>query len=132
MTELQKFLMENPVDNITSEVVLGGRLKDFKFVIKPMTNAEMGKYQKLCVKNVGSNKKREFDLQRFNELVVINHVITPNFKDAEWLKTAGVVTSEALLAKTLLAGEISELSEQISTLSGFGDTAEELEEEIKN
>lgn len=132
MTELQKFLMENPVDNITSEINLGGRLKDFTFKIKPMTNAEMSRYQKLCVKNAGSSKKREFDLQKFNELVVINHVITPNFKDAEWIKSAGVLTSEALLAKTLLAGEISELSEKISTLSGFGDDSEELEEEVKN
>lgn len=132
MTELQKFLMENPVDNITSEVNLGGRLKDFTFKIKPMTNAEMSRYQKLCVKNVGSSKKREFDLQKFNELIVINHVINPNFKDAEWIKSAGVLTSESLLAKTLLAGEISELADKISTLSGFGDDSEELEEEVKN
>lgn len=132
MTELQMFLMENPVDNITSKIKLGGRLKDFEFEIKPMTNNDMNKYQKLCVKNAQSAKKKEFDIQKFNELVVINNVISPNFKDPEWMKSAGVLTPEALLNKVLLAGEISELSEKVSELSGFGDNTEELEEEIKN
>lgn len=132
MTELQMFLMENPVDNITNKIKLGGRLKDFEFEIKPMTNNDMSKYQKLCVKNTQNAKKKEFDIQKFNELVVINNVISPNFKDPEWMKSAGVLTPEALLNKVLLAGEISELSEKVSELSGFGDNTEELEEEIKN
>ena len=132
MTELQMFLMENPVDNITNKIRLGGRLKDFEFEIKPMTNNDMNKYQKLCIKNPGSAKKKEFDLQKFNELVVVNNVISPNFKDPEWMKSVGVLTADALVNKVLLAGEISELSEKISELSGFGDNSEELEDEIKN
>lgn len=132
MTELQMFLMENPVDNITVKVRLGGRLKDFEFELKPMNNNDMSKYQKLCVKNPGSAKKKEFDVQKFNELVVINNVITPNFKDPEWMKSAGVLTPEALLNKVLLAGEIAELSEKVSEISGFGDNSEDLEDEVKN
>lgn len=131
MTELQMFLMENPVDNITKEVKLNGRLKDFIFKIKPMTNAEMGRFQKLCVKNPGS-RKREFDMQKYNELVVINNVITPNFKDAEWLQSSGVATSEALVNKVLLAGEIGDLADKIAELSGFSTDIEETSEDIKN
>ena len=132
MTELQMFLMENPVDNITAKIKLGGRLKDFEFEIKPMNNNDMSRYQKLCIKNPNSAKKKEFDIQKFNELVVINNVISPNFKDPEWMKSVGVLTSEALVSKVLLAGEISELSEKISEISGFGDNSEELEDEVKN
>lgn len=132
MTELQMFLMENPVDNITVKIKLGGRLKDFEFELKPMNNNDMSKYQKLCVKNPSSAKKKEFDVQKFNELVVINNVITPNFKDPEWMKSAGVLTPEALLNKVLLAGEIAELSEKVSEISGFGDNSEDLEDEVKN
>ena len=132
MTELQMFLMENPVDNITAKIKLGGRLKDFEFEIKPMNNNDMSRYQKLCIKNPNSAKKKEFDIQKFNELVVINNVISPNFKDPEWMKSVGVLTPEALVAKVLLAGEISELSEKISEISGFGDNSEELEDEVKN
>lgn len=132
MTELQMFLMENPVDNITAKIKLGGRLKDFEFEIKPMNNNDMSRYQKLCIKNPNSAKKKEFDIQKFNELVVINNVISPNFKDPEWMKSVGVLTPEALVAKVLLAGEISELSEKISEISGFVDNSEELEDEVKN
>ena len=124
--------MENPVDNITAKIKLGGRLKDFEFELKPMNNNDMNKYQKLCVKNPGSAKKKEFDVQKFNELVVINNVISPNFKDPEWMKSAGVLTPEALLNKVLLAGEIAELSERVSEISGFGDNSEDLEDEVKN
>lgn len=132
MTELQMFLMENPVDNITAKIKLGGRLKDFEFEIKPMNNNDMSRYQKLCIKNPNSAKKKEFDIQKFNELVVINNVISPNFKDPEWMKSVGVLTPEALVTKVLLAGEISELSEKISEISGFVDNSEELEDEVKN
>ena len=131
MTDLQMFLMENPVDNITKEVKLNGRLKDFTFKIKPMTNTEMNRLQKLCVKNPGS-KNREFDMQKYNELVVVNNVIVPNFKDAEWLQSSGMPTSEALVNKVLLAGEIAELSDKVAELSGFNTDVEELSEDIKN
>lgn len=130
MTELQLFLSENPVDGITKEINLGGRLKDFTFVIKPLSIEEFNKYQKLCVKVNG--KKREFDLKRYNELLIINHTLTPNFKDAEWLTNANVISSEALINKVLKAGEISDLAEKILELSGFDDDVEECEEELKN
>lgn len=130
MTELQMFLMENPVDGITKEIRLNGRLKDFAFVIKPLSIEEFNKYQKLCVKVNG--KKREFDLKKYNELLVINHTLTPNFKDADWLTSAKVISSEALINKVLKAGEIADLAEQILNLSGFDNDVEEYEEELKN
>lgn len=130
MTELQKFLMDNPVDNMTATVRLGGRLKDFEFVIKPLTGAEMSKYQKLCLTVNG--KKRDFDSTKFNELIIINNVVTPNFKDAEWIKEANVVDSTALLYKTLLAGEIIELSDKVAEVSGYGESIDEMAEEVKN
>ena len=135
MTDLQLFLSENPVDNITEEVRLGGRLKDFKFMVKPLTTAEMTRYRKLCIKNANSAKKREFDLIKFNELLIINNVVTPSFKDADWIRQMNVATPEALLNKVLLAGEISELADKISEISGFNldeEEVEELEDELKN
>lgn len=130
MTELQLFLSENPVENITKEIKLNGRLKDFTFVIKPMSIEEFNRYQKLCIKVNG--KKREFDLKRYNELLVINHTLTPNFKDVEWLNNSKVATPEALINKVLKAGEISDLAEEILELSGFDNDVDEMEDEIKN
>ena len=46
---LEDFLATHTVENLTEEIVLNERLKDFKFTIGSMTKDELEKYQKLCV-----------------------------------------------------------------------------------
>ena len=58
--------------------------------------------------------------------------IEPNFKDADSIKKAGCQSPEQFLYKSLLAGEIAELAQQISALSGFDADMEEMVEEAKN
>ena len=96
-----------------------------------MTGPEFSEYQKLSTK-IAKGKKIEFDSKRFNELVVLNHTIEPNFKDAESIKKAGCMTPEQFLYKSILAGEIAEIAERISALSGFEKDMEELVEEGGN
>lgn len=133
MNALQQFLLENPVDNITEEIVVSNRLKDFPFKVRAITGGEYNEYQTRCIENPNSPKKRKFNSKRFNELVVINHTIEPNFKDADFLQKAGCgVDSTKALYRTLLAGEISELAENILKLSGFDKDLEETVEEVKN
>lgn len=131
MSALLEFLIENPVDNLTAEVIVSPRLAKFPFKIKGMTGPEFAEYQKLSTK-IGRKKKVEFDSKKFNELVVLNHTLEPNFRDAESIKKAGCQTPEQFLYKSLLAGEISELSQQISILSGFDKEFEDEVEEAKN
>ena len=68
----------------------------------------------------------------FNEQLIINYTVDPNFKDAEVVKKAGCMTPEQLVNKVLLAGEVATLVEEISALSGFDKDLEELREEAKN
>ena len=125
--------MENPVDNLTAQITVSERLKDFPFTIKGMTGNEYNDYQNRCIENPNSPKKRKFNSRKFNELIVINHTIEPNFKDADWLKAANAgMAPENLMYKTLLAGEITELAEAILKLSGFDKDLEEEIEEVKN
>ena len=131
MSDLMNFLIENPVDDLTEEIMLSKRLKKFKIKIKAMSGTEFSEYQKLSTK-IGRHKKVEFDTKKFNELIIINHTVEPNFKDSESLKKAGVQTPEQLLYKSLLAGEISDLAEQISKLSGFDTDINEDIDEAKN
>ena len=132
MNALQQFLTKNSVDNLTEEVVLGGRLKDFKFKIKAMTGNQYNDYQALCIENPNSPKKRRFNAKKFNELIVVNCVIEPNFKDADWIKELGVIDATAAMYKTLLAGEITLLAEAALRLSGFDRDLDEEMEEVKN
>ena len=126
-----QFLIDNPVDNLTDEVIVSSRLAKFPFKIKGMTGPEFSEYQKLSTK-ISRHKKVEFDSKTFNELVVLNHTLNPNFRDAESIKKAGCATPEQFLYKSLLAGEINELAQQITGLSGFDKDIEDTVEEAKN
>lgn len=132
MNALQQFLTKNSVDNLTEEITLGGRLRDFKFKIKAMTGNQYNDYQTLCIENPNSPKKRRFNTKKFNELIVVNCVMEPNFKDADWMKELGVPDATSAMYKTLLAGEINQLAEAALRLSGFDRDLEEEMEEVKN
>lgn len=132
MNALQQFLTKNPVYNLTEEVTLGGRLKDFKFKIKALTGNQYNDFQALCIENPNSPKKRRFNTKKFNELIVSNCVVEPNFKDPEWLKELGVADATSAIYKTLLAGEITDLAERALRLSGFDRDVEEEMDEVKN
>lgn len=136
MTALTDFLLANPVDTLTEEVVVSKRIKDaegnlLKFKVKPMLNEEYLEYQNQCtVPKKGG--KIDFNSKKFNQLVILNHTVEPNFRDAELINQASVRTPEQLLNKMLLAGEIQVLSEQIRLISGFEDSLDELVDEVKN
>lgn len=132
MNALQQFLTKNAVDNLIKEVSLGGRLKDFKFKVKALTGNQYNDFQALCIENPNSPKKRRFNTKKFNELIVVNCVVEPSFKDAEWIKDLGVPDATSAMYKTLLAGEISQLAEEALRLSGFDRDVEEEMEEVKN
>ena len=131
MSKLLEFLVQNPVDNVTEEIIVSTRLKEFPFKIKAMTGQEFSEYQKLATA-FGKKKKVSFDTATFNEQVVLHHTVEPNFRDAESIKAAGCLTPEQFLYRSLLAGEISELANKISVLSGFDSDIEESIEEAKN
>ena len=132
MSTLLEFLMENPVDNLTADVIVSARLAKFPFKIKAMTGPEFTEYQKAATRISKNGKKVDFNSKVFNEMVVLNHTIEPNFRDAESLRKAGFTSPEQFMYKCLLAGEIAELSQQISSLSGFDKDLESNVEEAKN
>lgn len=140
MSKLKDFLLEN-ADIVTKEVEVpvSQRFKDedgnlLKFKLKPMSGDEFGKYQKQCTSiNInGKKKETNFDSGKFNMMCIVNHCIDPNFKEADFLKQLGVQTPEQAVSKVLLAGEIVELSSQISSISGFDIDINEEVEKAKN
>lgn len=130
---LTQFLLDNPQLDIREEIYVSERFKNagFKFTISAMTGEQFSAYQKEATA-IGRHKKVNFDSKRFNELVVINHTVNPNFKDAEVIKQAGCQTPEQFLYRSLRAGEVVELSNKISQLSGFDADPEALVDEVKN
>lgn len=136
MTALTDFLLANPVDTITQEVIVSKRIKDaegnlLKFTVKPMLNEQYLEYQNQCMvpKRHG---KVDFDTKKFNRLLILNHTVSPDFRSVELIQKAGCSTPEQLLNKFLLAGEIQVLAEHIREISGFADSIDDLVDEVKN
>jgi hypothetical protein len=71
------------------------------------------------------------NIKRLNELIVLNHLVDPNLKDKRLLDKAGLKTAESFLYKFFKPGEISELVNQITTLSGYDADEESAIEEVK-
>lgn len=140
MSELQAFLNAHPIAGLTDEVAISDRFKGpdgrvLKFKIRVMTNEEFEAYRRQSM-TVSADKKgrRRVDLDsaKFNSLVVINHTVDPNFKDAASIQQLGCQTPEEYLNKVLLPGEIMDLANAILKLSGFDEPMDELVEEAKN
>ena len=133
MTEnLVQFLAQNQVGDLIKEVHIDGRLKEFTFKVKPITQNQFNNYQQLCTTLGKNGKSAKFNNGRFNELVIINHVVEPNLRSTDVLATVDATTPEEYLNKVFLAGELVQLVDQISEISGFGKTDEDLEIEVKN
>lgn len=131
MSKLLDFLIENPVDNLRAEVIVSPRLAKYPFIIKGISGHDFSEYQRMSTE-VGRHNKVKFNSKLFNEQLILNHTIEPNFRDADAIKKAQCQTPEQFLYKSLLAGEISELAQQISALSGFDRDMEDMVEEAKN
>ena len=129
---LEDFLATHSVENLTEDIVLNERLKDFKFTIGSMTKDELEKYQKVCVIRDKKGNVLKQDSMKFSELVIINHLIYPNFKSAEFLQKLGVNTPAQGLSKVLKVGEITALSDRIMKFNGFDEDFEDIRTKAKN
>ena len=129
MSNLEKFIAMPDVKDVTEEVYINERIGSVK--IKPMTNAEYNSYLARCRGKL-TKSGVSFDDGKYNILVLRNHVIDPNFCDAEALNKAGYTTPDDFINAKLKAGEIQDIVIKIAELSGIGGAIDEAIEEAKN
>lgn len=135
MSKLQAFLNSHVNNEITEQIIISDRFKGadgemLKFTVKALSDDEMEEINKVC-QRITKKGKMEFDTSKYNRMIAIAGTKDPNFRDAESLKLAAVVSPEEYIKKVLLPGEISHLSDAILKLSGYQDM-DELREEAKN
>lgn len=136
--KLQDFLNNTPAST-EEEVAVSKRLVDpdtgelYKFKIRPLTDKEYENARNLAT-TLPKRKKdpAKFNNSLFDEKIVIDCTIYPNFKDAHSIQATGCISPEQYLHKVLLPGEVSELSNRIIALSGFDNDMDELIEDAKN
>lgn len=129
MSNLEKFIAMPNVKDIEEEVFINDRIGKIK--VKPMTNGQYNEYLARCRGKITKNGIT-FDDGKYNILVLRNHVIDPNFSDAEGLAKAGFATPDDFINAKLKAGEIQDIVVKIAELSGIGGALDEAVEEAKN
>lgn len=90
------------------------------FTITVMSQEAMNEYRQMSSKTNKRTGAETLDPFKFNTLVVLNHVTTPDFRNVADMKQMGCATPQQYLEKALLPGEIANLANAISELSGFG------------
>ncbi len=129
---LTDFLCANPVQDETEKVVLCERLKDFEFEIGAMDKKQYDGYINQCVVKDGKGKVVKQNIALFNELVVINHCLYPDFRSTDFVQKAGAITPGQALYKVLKLGEVEKLADCILKFNGFDRDFETLRKKAKN
>lgn len=126
------FLCANPVQDETEQVVISERLKDFAFEIGAMDKKQYDGYINQCVVKDGKGKVVKQNIALFNELVVINHCLYPDFRSQEFVQQTGAMTPGQALYKVLKLGEVEKLADCILKFNGFDRDFETLRKKAKN
>lgn len=125
---LEDFLLEGI--KMTDKVRISDRIP-FEFEIEAMSNETYDRLQKQFT-TFKKKGRMDFDSTGFNIATILECCKKPNFKDAEFVKKAGVISPQDAVRKLLLPGEVVNLASAIQSLSGFDKDLEELKDEAKN
>lgn len=128
---LEQFLTLPDVSEMKKEINVKLNNENVKFTISAMNQNEHKNYQKRCQSPIKKGGI-DFDMGKFNLLIISNHIVTPNFNDAEFLKKANCVNAQDFLVKKFPAGVIADISQKIIEFSGFDNELDEDIEEAKN
>lgn len=140
MSTLSAFFAQNAEMEIVDELVVSERFKDEKgepipWKLRSMTEEENEQVRKASTKKVkgkGGVYTPEMDFNEYTARLVAMCVVYPDLKDAELLKSYGVMAAESLLKRMLLPGEYTTLLQKVQVLNGFDKSEQDLVDEVKN
>jgi len=103
--------------------------EDFRVKCKAIDGERYADIQRSAIDLNKKGGLRNINLYEMQVLTVIDGVVEPSLKDERLLAYFGCVTPKELVKKLFLAGEIAELSNVITELSGYDKSDDE--EEVK-
>lgn len=122
-------LMEMPTREVEMPRLSELTGEPFKVTCKAIDGERYADIQRSAIDLNKKGGLRNINLYEMQVLTVIDGVVEPSLKDERLLGYFGCVTPKELVKKLFLAGEIAELSNVITELSGY-DKSED-EEELK-
>jgi len=126
ITKLEAFLEMPNVSEVTKEIFVGGKFGYFK--ISPVSLAQSKSYKRQS----RDHKTGEVDIDKFNMLIVVNHIVEPDFSNKEFLDKAGFVTPEDVINAKIPAVAFANIVDKIIRESGLDVSLGEMVEEAKN
>lgn len=140
MSDFSAFFAQNVESEIIEEVVISERFKDkegkpIPWKIRGMSeeeNEEIRKSSTKMDKVKGGVKVPNLNTEQYLAKMAVASVVYPNLKDAELLKSYGVLAADQLLRKMLLAGEYATLIEKVQEINGFDKDINDLVDDVKN
>lgn len=106
------------------------KIRGFEFVVRPMTQSDFSRYQMKA--KIKTAKGLEFDTGKLNLLVAAGQVVEPQINQADFLQQVHCTTAAEFLERKFKAGEIAELANKITEISGFDVNFDEKVQEAKN
>lgn len=131
MTPLQAFLIEDAGSKKEFDFVVSDRLKEYAFKVRALTFDEYNEIRKKSMDFSNQDARRPDEAELTYNLVV-EGCVEPDFKSAEFLSSCGCATPRQAIERTLLAGEVTNLSGEILRVSGFGNNLDKLKKDAKN
>ena len=122
-------LMEMPTREVEMPRLSELTGESFKVKCKAIDGERYADIQRSAIDLNKKGALRNINLYEMQVLTLIEGVVEPSMKDERLIGYFGVVTPKELVKKLFLAGEIAELSNVITELSGYEKSEDE--EEIK-
>lgn len=137
MAILKGYLQPTPLAE-TKDVFISNRFKGedgkpLPFTIRKIDQNTASALLKKCqaYKKVGNQMQLVTDNTKYSDLLIVECVVQPDFRDKEICDAYGVINPADVPGRMLSIGEYGRLSDEIMDFNDF-DTPESIEEEAKN
>ena len=131
MSRLDDYLELPNISETRKDIKVKVNGKERVYTIKPMTVEQHKGYQNRCRSKFKSDGLT-FDSSKFYQLIFINHVVDPDFSNADFLQKVGFETATAFINAKIVPGVITEVATKICEFSGFSAEIQDDIDEAKN
>ncbi len=140
MADLKGFFAQNTIKQDNVKFALSKRFLDengkpYEWELRALNADESEQIRRECTRRVkvkGNQYTMEIDNEALAIKMMVASIVFPNLNDKGLQDSYGVMGAEQVLKKMLNVGEYSVLSNKISEINGFGESMDELVEEVKN
>lgn len=132
---LSAFLKANKKENqsvmyVASKSFVDENGNPLEWELKQISCKREESIKSMC--SIKVKNRADFDTDKYTLMLAAATVVSPNLNAKELQDSYGVMGSEALLLEMLSPGELTKLKMKAQEVNGYGQTMEELREEVKN